>query len=247
MYSAFIPGSAAHAFSVPAVTADGNPATWSLVGSRPRRTSSSQSFQNGADLVPGVLITVAGAGKRGQGDGHRHGDGRFVRHVGADDHAEHGERLDGRQRAVQQRHGADAVRPRRGLPGLRRRTSPTAASSSTGTSPTASRFDGSFFRQRRRDEHRRGRRRHGVHELPRTDGHERSLQDRLAHARADGRIQRHRSREHHPQRQVPEGGYFDPTVLIRAATAGQRAPRRRWASGTTSIGGATSRPRSCPA
>jgi hypothetical protein len=61
MYSAFIPGSTEHAFSIPAVTADGNPATWSL--SDPTQANLQlQSFQNGGDLVPGVLITVAGAG-----------------------------------------------------------------------------------------------------------------------------------------------------------------------------------------
>jgi hypothetical protein len=61
MYSAFIPGSTGHAFSVPAVTADGNPATWSL--SDPTQANLQlQSFQSGADLVPGVLITVAGPG-----------------------------------------------------------------------------------------------------------------------------------------------------------------------------------------
>jgi hypothetical protein len=61
MYSAFIPGSASHSFSVPAVTADGNPATWSL--SDPSQANLQlQSFQSGADLVPGVLITMAGTG-----------------------------------------------------------------------------------------------------------------------------------------------------------------------------------------
>ncbi len=65
MYSAYIPGSTAHAFSVPAVTADGNPATWSL--SDPTQANLQlQSFQSGGDLVPGVLITVAGAGASGK-------------------------------------------------------------------------------------------------------------------------------------------------------------------------------------
>ncbi len=65
MYSAFIPGSVDHSFSVPAVTADGNPATWSL--SDPTQANLQlQSFQNGPDLVPGVLITVAGAGNAGK-------------------------------------------------------------------------------------------------------------------------------------------------------------------------------------
>jgi hypothetical protein len=61
MYSAFIPGSTDHSFSVPAVTADGNPATWSL--SDPAQANLQlQSFQNGTALVPGVMVTVAGGG-----------------------------------------------------------------------------------------------------------------------------------------------------------------------------------------
>jgi hypothetical protein len=65
MYSAIIPGSASHVFSVPAVTADGNPATWSL--SDPTLANLQlQSFESGGDLVPGVLITVVGAGDAGQ-------------------------------------------------------------------------------------------------------------------------------------------------------------------------------------
>lgn len=61
MYSAFIPGSAGQTFAVPAVTADGNAATWSL--SDPTQGHLQlQSFQIGDVLAPGVLITVEGTG-----------------------------------------------------------------------------------------------------------------------------------------------------------------------------------------
>jgi len=62
MYSGFIPGTTTgQVFSVPAVTADENPATWSL--SDPSQGYLQlQSFQVGSLLVPGVLITLAGAG-----------------------------------------------------------------------------------------------------------------------------------------------------------------------------------------
>ncbi len=61
MYSAFIPGSNAHAFAIPAVTEDGNSATWSL--SDPSQGHLQlQSFQINGTLVPGVLITMAGTG-----------------------------------------------------------------------------------------------------------------------------------------------------------------------------------------
>ena len=61
MYSAFIPGSTAQTFSIPAVTGDGNPATWSL--SDPTQGHLQlQSFESGGVLVPGVLITLDNTG-----------------------------------------------------------------------------------------------------------------------------------------------------------------------------------------
>jgi hypothetical protein len=61
MYSAFIPGSTAQTFAIPAVTADGNAATWSL--SDPTQGHLQlQSFESGGVLAPGVLITVEGTG-----------------------------------------------------------------------------------------------------------------------------------------------------------------------------------------
>jgi hypothetical protein len=61
MYSAFIPGSTAQTFAVPAVTGDGNAATWSL--SDPTQGHLQlQSFESNGALLPGVLITVDGAG-----------------------------------------------------------------------------------------------------------------------------------------------------------------------------------------
>lgn len=60
MYSAFISGST-QAFSVPAVTADGKPATWSL--SDPAQGNLQLAgFPTGGDVIPGVLITIAGTG-----------------------------------------------------------------------------------------------------------------------------------------------------------------------------------------
>lgn len=61
MFSAFIPGSTAETFSIPAVTADGNSATWSLSDSTQGHLQL-QSFENNGALVPGVLITVDGIG-----------------------------------------------------------------------------------------------------------------------------------------------------------------------------------------
>jgi len=61
MYSAFIPGSTAQTFSIPAVTADGNAATWSL--SDPTQGNlQGQSFEAGGVSLSGVLITVEGTG-----------------------------------------------------------------------------------------------------------------------------------------------------------------------------------------
>jgi len=61
MYSAFIPGSTAQTFAIPAVTGDGNTATWSL--SDPTQGNlQPQSFTNGGVTTPGVMITIAGTG-----------------------------------------------------------------------------------------------------------------------------------------------------------------------------------------
>jgi hypothetical protein len=61
MYSAFIPGSTAQTFSVPAITADGNAATWSL--SDPTQAIlQTQAFVADGVSTPGVLVTMAGTG-----------------------------------------------------------------------------------------------------------------------------------------------------------------------------------------
>ena len=61
MYSAYIPGSTAQSFSLPVVTGDLNPATWSL--SDPTQGNlQTESFEVGGALAPGVLITLAGTG-----------------------------------------------------------------------------------------------------------------------------------------------------------------------------------------
>jgi hypothetical protein len=61
MYSAFIPGSTQQTFAIPAVTGDGNAATWSL--SDPSQGHLQlQAFQSGGTLLPGVLITLSGDG-----------------------------------------------------------------------------------------------------------------------------------------------------------------------------------------
>jgi hypothetical protein len=61
MYSAYIPGSTAQVFAIPAITNDGNTATWSL--SDPTQANlMTQSFTNDGVTVPGVMITIAGTG-----------------------------------------------------------------------------------------------------------------------------------------------------------------------------------------
>jgi hypothetical protein len=61
MYSAFIPGSTAQTFAIPAVMSDGNPATWSL--SDPTQGNlQTEAFESNGVLIPGVLITLAGTG-----------------------------------------------------------------------------------------------------------------------------------------------------------------------------------------
>jgi hypothetical protein len=61
MFSAYIPGSTQQTFSIPAVMADGNTATWSV--SDPTQVNmQAQSFTSGGAAVPGVMITLAGTG-----------------------------------------------------------------------------------------------------------------------------------------------------------------------------------------
>ncbi|MGD0530359.1 MAG: hypothetical protein ABSE49_34815, partial [Polyangiaceae bacterium] len=61
MYSAYIPGSTAQTFAIPAVTGDGNPATWSL--SDPTQANlQAQQFPVNGTMQPGVMITLAGVG-----------------------------------------------------------------------------------------------------------------------------------------------------------------------------------------
>jgi hypothetical protein len=57
MYSAFIPGSTAHTFQIPAVTDDGNQATWTVSDS-----TQAQLVPQMFGTLPGVMITVQGAG-----------------------------------------------------------------------------------------------------------------------------------------------------------------------------------------
>jgi hypothetical protein len=64
MYSAFIPGSTAHVFSIPAITDDGNPGTTWCVGDSTQAILAPQSFNN----LPGVMITVQGVGANSDGD-----------------------------------------------------------------------------------------------------------------------------------------------------------------------------------
>ena len=60
MYSAYIPGSTAHTFQIPSVTTDGSSATWSV--SDPTQAQlAAQSF----DGLPGVMITLQGVGNSG--------------------------------------------------------------------------------------------------------------------------------------------------------------------------------------
>ncbi|HEY3819550.1 MAG TPA: hypothetical protein VGL81_20415 [Polyangiaceae bacterium] len=61
MYSAYIPGSTAQTFAIPAVTDDGNAAQWSL--SDPTQANmQAQSFSANGTTQPGVMITIAGTG-----------------------------------------------------------------------------------------------------------------------------------------------------------------------------------------
>jgi hypothetical protein len=59
MYSAYIPGSTMHQFQIPAILDDGSMASWS-VSDPSKATLMPQTFNNGAD--PGVMITVTGTG-----------------------------------------------------------------------------------------------------------------------------------------------------------------------------------------
>jgi hypothetical protein len=70
MYSAFIPGSTAQTFQIPAVTSDGNQATWTVSDSS-QASLQNQTFTSGdADAgdqvtLDGVMITVQGVGTGG--------------------------------------------------------------------------------------------------------------------------------------------------------------------------------------
>jgi hypothetical protein len=67
MFSAYIPGSTAQTFQIPVITGDGNMATWSL--SDPSQGNlQPQSFMSGDSTVPGVMITLSGTGKGGGAD-----------------------------------------------------------------------------------------------------------------------------------------------------------------------------------
>lgn len=63
MYSAFIPGDTTHTFQVPAVTDDGSAATWSI--SDPTQAQLVAQNFNG---LPGVMITLQGAATNTHGD-----------------------------------------------------------------------------------------------------------------------------------------------------------------------------------
>jgi hypothetical protein len=66
MYSAYIPMSMAQTFQIPAVTGDGNAATWSL--SDPTQANMQpQSFESGGVTTPGVMITISGVGAGNNG------------------------------------------------------------------------------------------------------------------------------------------------------------------------------------
>ena len=199
MYSAFIPGSTEHAFSIPAVTADGNPATWSL--SDPTQANLQlQSFQNGADLVPGVLITVAGAGN----------DAGQVTVIATESGGACGTSvLSVTQNTVSdwmtgssRYNNGTALMPicaaRRRLPRVRREH-PRRRLRLRRQLSRRVRVRQQLLSFAGCDEHRRGGRRHRLHELPRPDRDKWSLQDGFAYAGADGGIQRHGSREHHPE------------------------------------------------
>jgi hypothetical protein len=60
-YSAFIPGSTQQTFAVPAITADGNQATWTASDSS-QVNLAPQSFTVDGVSQPGVMITIAGTG-----------------------------------------------------------------------------------------------------------------------------------------------------------------------------------------
>ncbi len=68
MYSSYIPNSTAQSFQIPAVTTDGNTATWSL--SDPSQANlQAQSFTVGTATTPGVMITINGNGAGSTGVG----------------------------------------------------------------------------------------------------------------------------------------------------------------------------------
>ena len=61
MYSAFIPGGAPQTFQIPAVLSDGNMATWSLSDPAQGKLVPATFDMNGVS-VPGVMITIEGTG-----------------------------------------------------------------------------------------------------------------------------------------------------------------------------------------
>ena len=203
MFSAFIPGSTAKTFPVPAVTADGNSATWSL--SDPTQGHLQlQSFENNGRWCPASSsrwTEPATTRARSRLSPARAAEPAAPR---CSRHAEHHRRLEHRQRPLQRWRGAPsgragARRASRGAPPRCDRTEASrgfeggmagfprgASAASCPGRPTAAATT----------------RRTGncVHQLPRPDRDERSVQDGLAHAGANRRLQRHRCAEHHLER-----------------------------------------------
>ena len=99
--------STAQTFPIPAVTGDGNAATWSL--SDPTQAHlQPQSFESGGATLPGVMITMRA--RRRQHGPEATGtvtviatEAERLRRGGAHDHAEHRGRLEHRERPLQQR------------------------------------------------------------------------------------------------------------------------------------------------
>jgi hypothetical protein len=171
------------------------------------------------------MITIAGTGDS-------HGDvsviatesggacGSAVLHITD----EHGERLDHRQRPLQRRR----VPPRRSPRGLRRRPRwrfwrrrPSRRAASVTTSG-----DGGGFHTSRRRQLLRDRRRHGVHELPRPDalsadaGGKNPFSDVSHTPEQTGGFSDTDLQNIILNGQIPDGGYFDPTVINSSCDGG---------------------------